>query len=47
MEQKYIRKKLGVSIWFEINVTNKDKMEERKVAKILLILWAVFGVISW
>lgn len=36
-------KKLGESVWFEINVTNKDQEEERRAAKILLMLWAVFG----
>lgn len=43
MEQNYTRKELDVSILFEVNITNKHKIEERKVAKILLNLWAVFG----
>lgn len=44
MIQNHSRKKLGESVWFEINVTNKDQEEERRAAKILLMLWAVFGV---
>lgn len=35
LEQNYTRKKSGVSIWFEINATNKDKMGERRVAETL------------